>query len=85
MLNAARSAVFSAMFESQMLEGISNKVQIEDVDPEVMKEVLRFIYTGKSNSIDKMADLLLAAADKVWIMFLFYILNASHASFDFKI
>lgn len=48
-----------------MLEGISNKVQIEDVDPDVMKEVLRFIYTGKSNSIDKMADLLLAAADKV--------------------
>lgn len=61
---SARSAVFSAMFESQMLEGISNKVQIEDVDPDVMKEVLRFIYTGKSNSIDKMADLLLAAADK---------------------
>ena len=53
------------MFESQMLEGISNKVQIEYVDPDVMKEVLRFIYTGKSNSIDKMADLLLAAADKV--------------------
>lgn len=61
----ARSAVFSAMFESQMLEGLSNKVQIEDIDPDVMKEVLRFIYTGKSNSIDKMADLLLAAADKV--------------------
>ena len=61
---AARSAVFSAMFESQMLEGISNRVQILDVDYEVMREVLRFIYTGKSNSIDKMADLLLAAADK---------------------
>ena len=52
------------MFESQMLEGISNRVQILDVDYEVMREVLRFIYTGKSNSIDKMADLLLAAADK---------------------
>ena len=60
------------MFESQMLEGISNKVQIEDVDPDVMKEVLRFIYTGKSNSIDKMADLLLAAADKVNYLKLFF-------------
>ena len=63
------------MFESQMLEGISNKVQIEDVDPEVMKEVLRFIYTGKSNSIDKMADLLLAAADKVSFYFFFICFN----------
>jgi len=61
---AARSVVFSAMFESQMLEGLSNRVQIEDVDPDVMNEVLRFIYTGKTNSIEKMADLLLAASDK---------------------
>ena len=53
------------MFESQMQESIGNKVKIEDVDAEVMNEILRFIYTGKSNSIDKMADLLLAAADKV--------------------
>lgn len=62
---ASRSAVFSAMFEHQMLEGKSNRVQIEDVDSDVMTEVLRFIYTGKINNIDKMADLLLPAADKV--------------------
>lgn len=47
-----------------MLEGLSNKVNIEDVEPEVMNEVLRFIYTGKTLLIDKMSDLLLAAADK---------------------
>ena len=52
------------MFESQMVEGLSNKVNIEDVEPEVMNEVLRFIYTGKTLLIDKMSDLLLAAADK---------------------
>jgi speckle-type POZ protein len=57
--------VFSAMFEHQMIEGKSNRVKIDDVDPDVMNEVLRFIYTGKSNGIDKMADLLLAVADKV--------------------
>lgn len=61
---AARSVVFNAMFESNMVEGISNKVQIDDVEPDVMAEILRFIYTGKTSSIDKMSDLLLAAADK---------------------
>ena len=52
-----------------MLEGLSNRVVIEDVDSDVMREVLRFIYTGKANSIDKMADLMLAAADKVKFTF----------------
>ena len=52
------------MFEHQMLEGKNNIVNIEDVDEEVMTEVLRFIYTGRSSSIEKMADLMLAAADK---------------------
>ncbi len=61
---SARSAVFNAMFESQMVEGISNRVKIDDVEPEVMNEVLRFIYTGKIADIEKMVDLLLAAADK---------------------
>lgn len=56
------------MFESQMVEGIYNRVKIDDVEPEVMKEVLRFIYTGKISDIEKMLDLLLAAADKVRII-----------------
>lgn len=53
------------MFEHEMVEGKSNRVVIEDVDPDVMTEVLRFIYTDKLNGIEKNADLLLAAADKV--------------------
>lgn len=48
-----------------MLEGKINRVTIEDVDPDIMIEILRFIYTDKANGIDKMADLLLAASDKV--------------------
>jgi speckle-type POZ protein len=40
-------------------------VEITDVDHEVMREMLRFIYTGKAPNLDKMADDLLAAADKV--------------------
>jgi speckle-type POZ protein len=62
---ASRSAVFSAMFEHQMIEGKSNRVKIDDVDPDVMTEVLRFIYTGRINNIEKMSDLLLPVADKV--------------------
>jgi len=42
---------------------------------DVMAEMLRYIYTGKTSSLDKMADELLSAADKVWegeIMFMTY-------------
>lgn len=42
-----------------------NRVEINDVDPDVFKEMMRFVYTGKAPNLDKMADNLLAAADKV--------------------
>lgn len=61
---AARSPVFAAMFEHEMEERKHNRVEITDVDADVLKEMLRFIYTGKSNNLEKMADDLLAAADK---------------------
>jgi len=44
---------------------VQNRVDIADVDHEVMREMLRFIYTGKAPNLDRMADELLAAADKV--------------------
>ena len=53
------------MFEHEMEEKKLNRVEITDVDDEVMKEILRFIYTGKAPNLEKMADDLLAAADKV--------------------
>lgn len=40
-------------------------MEINDVEPEVFKEMMCFIYTGKAPNLDKMADDLLAAADKV--------------------
>lgn len=61
---AARSMVFNAMFEHEMEERKLNKVDIMDVDHEVMYEMLRYIYTGKAPNLHKMADELLAAADK---------------------
>ncbi|XP_030262235.1 speckle-type POZ protein isoform X3 [Sparus aurata] len=62
---AARSPVFSAMFEHEMEESKKNRVEINDVEPDVFKEMMCFIYTGKAPNLDKMADDLLAAADKV--------------------
>lgn len=53
------------MFEHEMEERKQNRVAIVDVDHEVLKEMLRFIYTGKAPNLEKMADDLLAAADKV--------------------
>lgn len=64
-LSTARSPVFAAMFEHEMEERKQNRVAITDVDHEVLKEMLRFIYTGKAPNLEKMADDLLAAADKV--------------------
>jgi len=60
----ARSPVLAAMFEHEMKERQLNLVQIEDMDPEVMAEMLRFIYTGNAPHLDNMAADLLAAADK---------------------
>lgn len=61
---AARSDVFSAMFEHEMEEKKQNRVEIVDMDESVLSEMLKFIYTGRSPSLEKMADDLLAAADK---------------------
>lgn len=40
------------------------------MEPEVFKEMMCFIYTGKAPNLDKMADDLLAAADKVQLGFM---------------
>lgn len=63
----ARSPVFAAMFEHEMEERKQNRVAITDVDHEVLREMLRFIYTGRAANLERMADDLLAAADKVCI------------------
>lgn len=67
-LFSARSPVFAAMFAHEMEERKHNRVEIQDVDHEVLREMLRFIYTGKATNLEKMADDLLAAADKVKVL-----------------
>jgi len=53
------------MFEHEMEESKLNRVAISDISPDVFKEMLNFLYTGKSPNLNEMAADLLAAADKV--------------------
>jgi speckle-type POZ protein len=44
---ATRSRVFAAMFQHPTKENLSSLVVIEDTEPDVFYELLRFIYTGR--------------------------------------
>jgi speckle-type POZ protein len=63
---AMGSPVFAAMFTHPTKEMLSGEVEVEDVDPDVFQEVLRYMYTGspQSTAMDTMALGLLAAAEK---------------------
>ena len=52
-----------------MVEKETNRVKIDDIDSDVMNEVLRFMYTGKTSAIENTPDLILFAADKVSIFY----------------
>lgn len=60
----ARSPVFAAMFQHNMLEKRKNKVHIDDIKHEVLKEMLRFIYCSRVKNVESLAEDLLAAAEK---------------------
>merc|ERR1719348_39746 len=61
---SARSPVFRAMFQSNMMEKETGKVDVKDLHPDVLAEMLSFIYTGKTPNLHKLAEGLLAAADQ---------------------
>ena len=64
---SARSPVFKAMLKSEMRENSSNKLTINDVEPEVISEMLHFIYTGSVINgfiSEQVASDLLGTADK---------------------
>nr|XP_029725282.1 speckle-type POZ protein-like [Aedes albopictus] len=60
----AHSTVFRAMFNSDMKERSANRVEIDDLDYEVVEQMLHFIYTDRTPKVNLMADRLLGAADK---------------------
>lgn len=61
---AARSPVFAAMLKHEMQEGLSNCIEISDIDQPVFEELLWYIYTGKAPRLKELASKLLVAADK---------------------
>jgi speckle-type POZ protein len=64
---AARSPVFAKMFEHDMQESANNRVKVDDIQPDVFKEVLTYMYTGqvpKFSAGENMVYELLYAADK---------------------
>ena len=63
---AARSEVFAAMFKHPTKENLTNQIKIEDIEPNVFHEMLRFIYTGRVplKMLETMAASLFIAADK---------------------
>lgn len=58
----ARSPLFARMLSNEMPEGTTNKVEIQDIEPDTFQELLKFIYSGKISFIDieKMGALLIA-------------------------
>jgi len=58
----ARSPVFNAMFKTNMKEGKSGEINVDNHDPNVFADMLHFIYTGRIPINDKLSkDLLIAA------------------------
>merc|ERR1719452_432232 len=70
---SVRSPVFEAMFQSDMCESLSQEVFIKELKPEVVREMLHFIYNGATSTetvMDEIGNELLGAADKYQLDFL---------------
>ena len=59
----ARSPVFQSMFIHDMKESQTNVVNIKDIEPRILEEMLRYIHTGEAPNIKNISSELLAAAD----------------------
>lgn len=60
----ARSPVFSAMLEPHTEEAQKGEVYYDDIDYDVMREMLYYMYSGKAPKLQQMALDLLAVADR---------------------
>lgn len=62
---AARSPVFAAIFKHDLKEKKNCAVDIVDKEKDVLREMLKYMYTDTASNLEKLAARLLAAADKV--------------------
>jgi hypothetical protein len=65
---SARSSVFAAMFTTNMQEVKTGQVVIKDIQLDIFKELLQYIYSArtKNSMIEETARLLFMAADKYY-------------------
>jgi len=61
---SSQSDVFRQMFMNDMTEKNTNEVIIDDIDSEVFREFLRFIYFGTSDKLEEMVVQLIHVSDK---------------------
>jgi len=61
---AARAPLFAAMLEYDAQVRGESCIQISDLDPDVVRELLRFIYSGRASNLERLDARLLPAADK---------------------
>jgi len=61
---SSRSPVFKAIFTSNMKEQNMGSVEIKDMNPKVLENLLEYIYTCNAPNIQTLAKELLAAAKK---------------------
>jgi hypothetical protein len=62
----ARSPVFAAMFQHEMKETKTGQVSIQDIQPDIFKQLLHYIYSGRLSILltETTAQRLFEAADK---------------------
>ncbi len=81
---AVRSPVFAKMFLHNMQESVSNAVNLPDIEPSVLKELLIYIYTTESPNIKEHGTSLLYQAEKYQLGHL-KILCERRLSYDLQI
>ena len=67
---ATRSPVFAKMFSHDVQESVTNTIELSDIEPEVLKELLTYIYTSESPNIKTHAASLLYHAQKYQLVHL---------------
>jgi len=62
------SPVMAAMLDNDRFqEGLTKTVHIDDMEPDVFKEMLRYLYTGTVPQLEQMTESLFVAADRFQI------------------
>jgi len=59
---SCRSSVFRAMFQHGMTEAQTRRIEIKELEPEVLQAMLEYIYTGKMAYSTMKPEVMLAAA-----------------------